>query len=98
MIYYRTRCISHHLTQFLIINAQSGRPEEYSVEGTTYSPYGSITSAKGQVADLQSDPLRRLAEISAICNDAKIVFNYVSPTTNRCFLSSFMILGQEFVL
>jgi Ca2+ transporting ATPase len=30
--------------------------------------------------NLQSDPFRRLAEISAICNDAKIVYNSVSST------------------
>lgn len=63
------------VSKFLIINAQSGLPEDHNVEGTTYSPHGSITSTKGKAVNLQSDPLRRLAEISAICNDAKIVYN-----------------------
>ncbi|OAX36610.1 calcium ATPase [Rhizopogon vinicolor AM-OR11-026] len=63
------------VSKFVVINAQSGLPEEYAVEGTTYSPHGLITSANGKAANLQSDPLRRLAEISAICNDAKIVFH-----------------------
>lgn len=63
------------VSKFLIINAQSGLPEDHNVEGTTYSPQGSITSTKGKAVNLQSDPIRRLAEISAICNDAKIVYN-----------------------
>lgn len=49
------------------------------MEGTTFSPYGSVTSANGKVgsAELKSDPIQRLAEISAICNDAKVVYNAV---------------------
>ncbi|KAG2157422.1 hypothetical protein DEU56DRAFT_19365 [Suillus clintonianus] len=63
------------VSKFLVINAQSGLPEDYTVEGTTYSPHGSITSTNGKTVNLQTDPLRRLAEISAICNDAKIVYH-----------------------
>ena len=55
-------------------------PREYLVEGTTYSPEGAIKSAAGKVltnSELQTDALLRLAEISAICNDSKIVYNEV---------------------
>jgi Ca2+ transporting ATPase len=74
--------------QFLIINASSGEPEEYTVEGTTFSPYGLVKSADGKeaTAETQSEPLRRLAEISSICNDSKIVYNAV------CILA---ILGRS---
>ena len=55
-------------------------PKEYLVEGTTFAPHGLVTSLDGQEVDaeLRSEPIQRLAEISSICNDAKIVFNSVS--------------------
>ena len=54
-------------------------PKEYLVEGTTFSPFGSVRSADGKEvsAELRSEPLLRLAEISSICNDAKIVYHSV---------------------
>jgi len=53
------------------------------VEGTTFSPYGSVTFADGRkaAAELQSDPIQRLAEICSICNDAKIVYHTVRHST-----------------
>jgi Ca2+ transporting ATPase len=48
--------------------------------------------------NLQSDPLRRLAEISAICNDAKIVYNSVSSTALSIGVSKpYWFLGQGLV-
>lgn len=49
------------------------------MEGTTFAPFGSVNSVdgKGAAAELKSDPIQRLAEIGAICNDAKIVYNAV---------------------
>ncbi|KAG6896738.1 hypothetical protein C0992_006455, partial [Termitomyces sp. T32_za158] len=61
--------------RFLIIDGATSTPREYSVEGTTYSPIGAITTADGSKAELQADPIQRLAEISALCNDAKVVYN-----------------------
>jgi Ca2+ transporting ATPase len=57
----------------------NGSPRDYKVEGTTFSPIGAITTASGKDAssDLKSDPIQRLAEISSLCNDAKIVYNQV---------------------
>lgn len=68
------------IVQFVVIDAMTGIPREFTVEGTTFSPHGSVTSAAGKAdpADLQSDPVQRLAEISAVCNDSKIVYNAVS--------------------
>jgi hypothetical protein len=53
--------------------------KEYLVEGTTFAPHGSVTSLDGQGGDceLRSEPVQRLAQICAICNDAKVVFNSV---------------------
>jgi Ca2+ transporting ATPase len=63
----------------LVIDGRTASPREYTVEGTTFSPYGSVTSADGKeaAAELKSDAIQRLAEISSVCNDAKIVYNAV---------------------
>ncbi|KAK0483482.1 Ca-transporting ATPase [Armillaria novae-zelandiae] len=64
------------VSNFLTVD-QSGRPREYTVEGTTFSPYGSVTSVDGKEdpTQLSSDALQRLAQISSICNDSKIVYH-----------------------
>ncbi|CAA7265392.1 unnamed protein product [Cyclocybe aegerita] len=64
------------VSKFLIVDG-SGTPREFTVEGTTFSPYGSVYTADGKVAsaELKSDPIQRLAEISALCNDSKVVYN-----------------------
>nr|GAT43961.1 Ca-transporting ATPase [Mycena chlorophos] len=69
------------VSRFLVIDSRTGSPREYTVEGTTFSPYGSVASADGKDAssELKSDAIQRLAEISSICNDAKIVY---SPEKN----------------
>lgn len=71
--------------KFIIVNP-SGSPTEYTVEGTTFSPYGSIYNSNGKEAsaELQSDPIQRLAEISSLCNDSKIVYNPVCVTLLPC--------------
>ncbi|KAJ6547383.1 Ca-transporting ATPase [Mycena capillaripes] len=65
------------VSRFLVIDGRTASPREYTVEGTTFSPYGSVTSADGKEAsaELKSDAIQRLAEISSVCNDAKIVYN-----------------------
>ncbi|KAG8777165.1 hypothetical protein FRC12_000513 [Ceratobasidium sp. 428] len=66
------------VARFLVIDNISGSPMEYTVEGTTFAPTGAISTFKGQVVsgpELQTDAVIRLAEISALCNDAKIVYN-----------------------
>lgn len=65
------------VSRFVIVDQHTGGLREYSVEGTTFSPYGSVrpVDGEGAISDLVSDPVQRLAEICAICNDAKIVYN-----------------------
>ncbi|KAJ7172658.1 hypothetical protein C8R46DRAFT_160090 [Mycena filopes] len=65
------------VSRFLVIDGATAKPREYTVEGTTFSPYGSVTSADGKeaAAELKADAIQRLAEISAVCNDSKIVYN-----------------------
>ncbi|KAF8626260.1 hypothetical protein AX15_004935 [Amanita polypyramis BW_CC] len=63
------------VSKFSVVSATGVR--EYIVEGTTFAPHGLIKSADGHdaSAELKSDPIQRLAEISALCNDARIVYN-----------------------
>jgi Ca2+ transporting ATPase len=63
-----------------VIDGTAGDPREYTVEGTTFSPHGSVYNADGKEAsaELKSDQIQRLAEISSLCNDAKIVYHSVS--------------------
>jgi Ca2+ transporting ATPase len=67
------------VSRFLVIDGNSGAPKEYIVEGTTFSPYGLVKSVDGKQAtsELRSKPIQRLAEISSICNDAKVVYHPV---------------------
>ncbi|KAI0003211.1 hypothetical protein BJV74DRAFT_516784 [Russula compacta] len=64
------------VSHFVVIDRSEGL-REHHVEGATFSPHGSVTSPDGKDAsvDLRSEPVQRLAEISVICNDAKIVYN-----------------------
>jgi len=63
----------------LVVDASTGAPREYHVEGTTFAPYGSICCDDGKEAsaELKSEPIQRLAEIASLCNDAKVVYNQV---------------------
>ncbi|OBZ75070.1 Calcium-transporting ATPase sarcoplasmic/endoplasmic reticulum type [Grifola frondosa] len=64
------------VSRFLVVDP-TGTPKEFFVEGTTFAPHGSVRFADGKEAsaELRSEPLQRLAEISAICNDSKIVYH-----------------------
>jgi len=73
-------------SQFLVVDATTAAPKEFTVEGTTFSPLGSIYFATGKDAtdQCQSDPVQRLAEIASICNDAKVVYHPVSSISSSC--------------
>ncbi|KJA15932.1 hypothetical protein HYPSUDRAFT_148432 [Hypholoma sublateritium FD-334 SS-4] len=65
------------VSRFLIVDGNTGSPRDFTVEGTTFSPIGAIYSAGGEKvsSELLSEPIQRLAEISSLCNDAKIVYS-----------------------
>lgn len=67
------------------------------MEGTTFSPEGLVKSADGKdaSAELQSDPIKRLAEISALCNDAKIVFDEARCVFNFHISHQLTIMNLE---
>lgn len=64
--------------------SEDGRDlEELVVEGTTFSPRGLITSSLGKtVADLSqaSSTVRQMAEVAALCNDARLAYDSLSNT------------------
>ncbi|KAI0948269.1 hypothetical protein AcV7_009069 [Taiwanofungus camphoratus] len=65
------------VSRFFVIDANTGALKEFTVEGTTFAPHGSVRSADGKhaSAELNSEPVSLTAEISAICNDAKVVYH-----------------------
>lgn len=70
------------VSKFMFVRSD-GQISEYAVEGTTYAPEGAIKTADGkQISpELFSGPAKRLAEICAICNDAKITYDPVSQNS-----------------
>ncbi|KZT44149.1 calcium ATPase [Sistotremastrum suecicum HHB10207 ss-3] len=73
------------VSKFLVIDENTGAPAEFTVEGTTFSPYGAILSSDGKASPsiLRSENVQRMAEISSICNDSKIVFNEEKDSFNN---------------
>ncbi|KAF9050639.1 calcium ATPase [Hymenopellis radicata] len=65
------------VSSFIVVDATTQAPREFSVEGSTFSPEGSVQACdgKGGRDDLLSGPIQRLAEISSICNDSRIAYN-----------------------
>jgi len=68
------------LSQFTIIDDTTGAPTEYTVEGTTFAPTGAVTDSHARQIKLTPAAVK-LAEIAALCNDAKIVYNQVNCFT-----------------
>lgn len=57
--------------------------EELTVEGTTFSPRGNIKTSRGKtVAGLAqaSSTVRQMAEVAALCNDARLAYDSLSST------------------
>ena len=66
-----------------MVDDRTGDLREYQVEGTTYAPTGDIKTPGGQRVshqELRTDAIARLAEIGAVCNDAKVVWSPVSSS------------------
>jgi P-type Ca2+ transporter type 2A len=62
-----------------VIDEATGHMREYLVEGTTFAPHGLVKGFDGSSAPSpgQSNIFRRIAEISACCNDSEVVYNEV---------------------
>lgn len=72
---------------------------EYQVGGTTFAPIGTVTRSDGQPLDkstLITPTIRKLSEICAICNDAKVTYHPVSFCAFRSFFCVLpLILGKR---
>lgn len=73
-----------------------GVTAEYTVEGTTFAPEGSIYEVNGNPHKLTT-PLIKTAEIAALCNDSKIVYNSVCHSLQRLSLLTERIAGEKFL-
>ncbi|KAH8117487.1 Ca-transporting ATPase [Phellopilus nigrolimitatus] len=64
------------VSRFSLVTPE-GQVREYFVEGTTFAPKGLVRSTDGKDAsfELRTGPIQRLAEVGALCNDAKVVFD-----------------------
>ena len=70
------------VARFLTVTDSSAFAE-FLVGGTTFAPIGRISTLEGNHAEksaVRTNPLNKLVEICAVCNDAKIVYNSVRST------------------
>lgn len=66
------------ITSFLTMGNSGSSLDEYSVEGTSFSPNGDIASSDGKtLSDLnrQGSAINALVEVCAVCNDSKITID-----------------------
>jgi P-type Ca2+ transporter type 2A len=65
------------LFQLTVVDDTIGALTEYSVEGTTFAPTGAVTDSHGHQIKL-TPAIVKLAEVAALCNDARIVYSQVN--------------------
>lgn len=72
---------------------------ECQVGGTTFAPNGTVSRSDGQSLDkstLITPTIRKLSEICAICNDAKVAYHPVSFCAFHSFsMCLTLILGKR---
>jgi P-type Ca2+ transporter type 2A len=73
-----------------------GVTAEYTVEGTTFAPEGGIYDVHGNPHKLTA-PLVKTAEIAALCNDSKIIYNSVCHSVQTLGSLTEIIAGEKFL-
>jgi len=70
------------VNKIVYINEAGNDLEELDVDGTTFSPIGSIRSNGTVIADVaeKSSTVLQMAEVAALCNDAQLAFDSKSGT------------------
>lgn len=70
------------VNKVVYINEAGNDLEELDVEGTTFSPLGSISSNGKTITDIaaKSSTIFQIAEVAALCNDAQLAFDAKSGT------------------
>jgi Ca2+ transporting ATPase len=64
------------VNKIVYVNEAGNDLEELDVEGTTFSPVGTITSNGKVVTDAaKSNTILQIAEVSALCNDARLALD-----------------------
>ncbi|CAD6949192.1 unnamed protein product [Tilletia controversa] len=66
------------VTDFITLSSDGSSLAQYTVDGTTFAPFGDITTASGKpTAQLNKEgtAIHALAEVCAICNDATVAID-----------------------
>jgi Ca2+ transporting ATPase len=65
------------VNKMVYVNDNGSALEEYDVEGTNFAPEGQV-SFRGKAAEnmaAQSDTVRQICEVTALCNDAQLAYD-----------------------
>src|SRR4051812_10000820 len=70
------------VNKIVYLNEAGSDWEELDVEGTTFSPLGSIKSKGSVVTDVakKSDTIFQIAEVAALCNDSQLALDSKTGT------------------
>ena len=66
------------VNKVLFVNDGGSGLEELTVEGTSFAPEGAITTSAGQTlqnAAVSSSTIAQIAEVAALCNDARLAYD-----------------------
>jgi Ca2+ transporting ATPase len=66
------------VNKVVFINESGSGLEELTVEGTSFAPEGAITTSSGQTlqnAAASSSTIAQIAEVAALCNDARLAYD-----------------------
>ncbi|RIA97783.1 SERCA-type calcium-translocating P-type ATPase [Glomus cerebriforme] len=66
------------VSRILVVSDESTNFQEYNVEGTSYAPYGNISTIDGKIADslpIKNRCINELAHVCVLCNDSRIAYH-----------------------
>ncbi|KAI6249628.1 Calcium-transporting ATPase sarcoplasmic/endoplasmic reticulum type [Erysiphe necator] len=70
------------VSKVVYLNEDGNFLEEIDISGTTFAPYGKISSNNDEVQDLacKSNTIAQIIEVAALCNDSRLAFDKKSKT------------------
>ncbi|KAI5199731.1 calcium ATPase [Aureobasidium subglaciale] len=74
------------VNKVVFINEHGSGLEELTVEGTSFAPEGAITTSNGQTlqnAATSSSTIAQIAEVAALCNDARLAYDSEKDVYNN---------------
>ncbi|KAI4707015.1 hypothetical protein J4E89_008350 [Alternaria sp. Ai002NY15] len=72
------------VNKMVFLNEQGSGLEEFDVQGTSFAPEGQISLRGNPLENLaaQSDTVRQICEVTALCNDAALAYDSKNGTYN----------------